>query len=141
MPRWRFEAIERLPELRETIAKAESVMSLWIELYIAFEDAYRDPKNEDLIARLYAYADWCLAAPRNADASRDPLTAVVVAFYEHIPQSKAAREDMPRWFRYDEVARSRPVFASHIGEETFEELLAYIKRQSPRFVPRPTAVT
>ena len=140
MARWRSAAIERLPELRETIAKAENVMSLWNELHFKFDDAYRDPKNDDLIARIYSYADWCLQAPRNDDASHDPATAVMVAFYEHIPQSKAAREDMPRWFRYDEVEKSRSVFAYHIGDQQFDELLAYMRKHKARFVPRRTAV-
>ena len=65
MARWRSEAIERLPELRDTIAKAESIMSLWIELHLTFQNAYREPKNDELIARIYSYADWCLTAPRN----------------------------------------------------------------------------
>ncbi len=58
-------------------------MSLWIELHFAFEDAYRDPRNDDLIARIYSYADWCLSAPRREDVSHDPSTAVAVAFFEH----------------------------------------------------------
>lgn len=122
------------------IAEAENVMSLWIELHFKFEDAYRDPKDDDLIARIYSFADWCLAAPRNEDAGHDPATGVMVGFYEHIPQLKAAREDMPRWFHYDEVARSRSVFAYLIGDHAFDELLAYMKQNQKRYVRRPTAV-
>ena len=138
--RWQSTAIERLPELRETIAKAWNIMSLWIELSLAFDNAYREPRNDDLIARIYSYADWCLAAPRNDDAGHDPSTAVAVGFYEHIPQSKAAREDMPRWFTYDEVAGSRSIFAYHIGEDGFRELLEHMRRNKRRYVPRPAAV-
>jgi hypothetical protein len=137
MARWRSAAVERFPELRGTIASAESVMSLWIELHLMFDDAYREPRNDDPIARIYSYADWCLSAPRREDAGHDPLTAVAVAFYEHIPQSKAAREDMPRWFSYDDVAKSRSIFAYHIGDESFEELLDYMKRNQNRLVRRP----
>ncbi len=78
-------------ELRETIAEAETVMSLWIELRDAFDAAYREPRNDDLIARIYSYADWCLSAPRNDDARHDPSTAVVVAFYEHSAVEGGAR--------------------------------------------------
>jgi hypothetical protein len=53
MARWRAEAIERLPELRQTIASADSVLALWGELFDAFEAAYRkEPANESLIARI-----------------------------------------------------------------------------------------
>jgi hypothetical protein len=34
---------------------------LWIKLRSAFERAYEEPINEDLIARIYAFADWCVA--------------------------------------------------------------------------------
>ena len=136
MSRWRSAAIERLPEFRQVIAEADNVMSLWLELRLAFEEAYRDPRNDDLIARIYSYADWCRSAPRNSDASRDPLTAVAVAFYEHIPETKAAREDMPRWFEYDEIANCRTVFAYQIGDEAFEELLTCMKKHEERFSTR-----
>lgn len=140
MARWRSAAIERLPELRKTIAKAENIMLLWIELHLAFDNAYREPANDDLIARIYSYADWCLSAPRSEDASHDPSTAVAVAFFEHIPQSKAACEDMPKWFSYDEVAKSRSIFSDHIGDKAFDELLAHMKKNAKRFVWRPAAV-
>jgi hypothetical protein len=137
MARWRAAAIERLPEFREVIAKSESIMSLWIELHLAFDQAYLGEKNDDLIARIYSYADWCSAAPRNDDAGHDPPTAVAVAFYEHIPQSKAAREDMPRWFRYEEVAACQSIFAYHIGQDSYRELLEHLRKNKQKYVQRP----
>jgi hypothetical protein len=139
MARWRSAALERLPELREKIAKAENVMSLWIELHLAFEKAYRDPQNDDLIARIYSYADWCLAARRNDDASHDPLTAVIVAFYEDIPTNKPAREDMPRWFSYAEVANNRHVFAYLIGDDEFDALVKHMAKNRHQFRLRQSA--
>ncbi len=138
MSRWRAEALERLPELRQTIASAENVMALWTELTWAFQDAYRaEPRNEALIARIYSYADWCSIAPRHADAAQDPLTAVTIAFHEEIPTCGPAREDMPRWFRYSEIAQGRQVFAYLIGDEEYEALLEYMKRNQRRYIPRP----
>ena len=141
MARWRSAAIDRLPELREIIAKAETLMSLWIELHFAFDKAYREPRNDDLIARIYSYADWCLRAPHpeGADAGHDPLTAVMVAFYEDIPRSKAAREDMPRWFTYNEIAQNRSTFAYHLSDEAFDALLSHMKQHAKRYVRRPPA--
>lgn len=114
-------------------------MLLWTELHFAFERAYREPRNEDLIARIYSFADWCIRAPRNDDASHDPPTAVMVGFYEHVPQLQAARDDMPRWFHYDEVAKSKSIFAHFIGDEAFDELLKYMMANRHRYVPRPQA--
>ena len=138
MARWRSAAIERLPELREIIASAENVMALWSELTAKFAAAYEaEPRDEDLIARIYAYADWCATAPRCNDAANDPSTAVVIAFYEHIATIPAAREDMPRWFRFEEVADNRKIFCYLIGERECENLLAHMQRNRNRYVKRP----
>ena len=136
MARWRSAAMERLPELRESIASAENVMQLWIELNMKFEDAYREPRDDGLIARVYSYADWCIAAPRNESAEHDPLTAVTVTFYEHIPTVVNAREDMPRWFTFNEVSANREVFSYLIGADEYAKLLKYMSENRRRYVPR-----
>ena len=137
MAKWRAEAIKRLPELRRVIAEAPEVMALWIDIQRAFEDAYKaDPPNDSLIARIYSFADWCMDARRNADAGRDPLSAVLVAFYEDIPGFKPARDDMPRWLSYDEVAQNRQVFSYQIGDEAFDALVLHMAKNRHRFVPR-----
>lgn len=137
MAKWRSAAIERLPELRTLIASVDNVMALWIELRIKFEDAYREPRNEDLIARIYSYAHWCWNAPRHEDAGHDPSTAATVAFFEHIPEIPAARQDMPRWFTFDEIAANKQLFISSIGEIAFQNLLAHMQRNRDQYVPRP----
>src|SRR5688500_2281147 len=112
MALWRAEAIARLPELQRTIAAADSVMALWTELSIDFKQAYeRKPRNDSLIARIYSYADWCVTAPRGADARHDPLSAVAACFYEHIPRHDLARHDMPRWFLAKDVEFARRTFS------------------------------
>ena len=139
MAKWRAQALSRLPELHRDIAESDSIMALWIELTYAFERAYKsDLPDESLIARIYSFADWCTQAPRNSDAGRDPSTAAVVAFYEHIPTIPEARQDMPRWFRYTEVAQSRDVFSYLIGEQSYQELLAHIQRHQHLYRPRPS---
>jgi hypothetical protein len=142
MAKWRAEALARLPELRTQIDGADSVMALWSELWWAFERAYKaEPPDEQLISRIYSFADWCVQAPRNGDASHDPLTAVVVCFYEDIPRFGPARDDMPRWFTYEEVAESRSVFAYMIGELKYFELLRYMDKHRKRYVPREPGVS
>lgn len=137
MAKWRAAAIERLPEQRELIAHAENVMALWTELLQLLEKAYDvEPRQEALIAGIYAFADWCVQAPRTEEGERDPFTAVVVCFYEHIPSHRAARADMPRWFEYAEVVQSRSVFAYHIGDAAFDELVAYMFGNRHRYQSR-----
>ena len=128
MALWRAEAIERLPELRKTIESADSVMALWVELWLDFTKAYKqEPRNESLIARIYSFADWCVAAPRGPDAGHDPLTAVAVCFYEHIRWHKPSRDDMPRWFLAADVEFARNTFSYMIEPAEFDELLVYLK--------------
>jgi hypothetical protein len=137
MAKWRADALARMPELRDKIDGADNIMALWGDLWFAFEDAYKaESPNESLIARVYAYADWCIQAPRNRDASHDPLSAVAVCFYENIPAFRHARDDMPRWFTYAEVEGSKSVFAYMIGELQFLELLRYMRKHEKRYVRR-----
>src|SRR4051812_26107460 len=106
MAKWRAEAVARFPELRRVTESSDGVMALWIDLWCLFEDAYRaDPPDESVIERVYSFADWCSRAPRGPDPGHDPLSAVTVSFYESIPKLRAARDDMPRWFRYSELAQ------------------------------------
>jgi hypothetical protein len=58
-----------LPELADNIDEAETPYLLWFDIRGAFEDAYQaTPRNESLIQRIYAYADWCARGPREASA-------------------------------------------------------------------------
>jgi hypothetical protein len=117
-------------------------MGLWIDLLIAFERAYeRNPRDDSLIARIYSFADWCKKAPRRSDAGHDPLTAVTVGFYEHISSHPAARDDMPRWFRMSEIMQNKLVFAYHIGEERYQQLLANMQRNRHKYVDRESTVS
>jgi hypothetical protein len=137
MARWRAEALKRLPELKEAIESAHEIMAVWIDIRFAFERAYaKEPRDESLISRIYSFADWCENARPNPDAGRDPVTSVVVAFYEDIPTIPAARDDMPRWFSFLEVAENKPVFSHHIGEEGFGQLLQYMQRNRQLYRPR-----
>lgn len=137
MARWRAQALKHLPELRDVITSSENVMALWIELQFAFEKAYRaDPPDESLIACIYAFADWCIQAPRGPDAGHDPLSAVTTCFYEDIPTLKPARDDMPRWFPYSEVAENRRIFSYMIGDQEFDALVKYMAKHQHRYQPR-----
>src|SRR4051812_24225798 len=99
MPRWRKIASKMFPELADVISEAETPYILWLWLRLAFEKAYEaSPRDESLIARAYAYADWCARSPRGKMASDDLLTCVAVCFWEHIPEYPAVSADMPRWF-------------------------------------------
>ena len=125
MEKWLAEAVERFPEIQDDLdfEFVDSPMSLWHEIWWAFERAYEPPRNEDFIRRVYAFADWCSVQERGDNAANDLLTCVAVCFYEHIPTSPAARADMPRWFERNEVLAMRSTFGYLLSASEFDELL------------------
>ncbi|HET9283895.1 MAG TPA: hypothetical protein VFR24_18250 [Candidatus Angelobacter sp.] len=120
------EAFKKFPELIDRFDFVDTPYSLWFELREAFEEAYKLPRNEDLISRIYTYADWCCSQPEGATAEDDLGTCVCVCFYEHIPQIPEALADMPHWFSREEVSLMKETFSYMVGEEGFQcILLAY----------------
>lgn len=137
MAMWKRVAIERFPELRVEIQELDSIGAFWVELTLQFGRAYRrTPWDDSMISRIYSFADWCVHAPRNRDAGRDPLSMVVCSFFEDIWHTPEARKDIPRWLTYDEVAENSSVF-SYLGEAQYADMLKYMKSNRHKYVPRP----
>jgi hypothetical protein len=106
-------------------------MEAWIEISSAFQEAYADPRNEDLIRRIYEFAFWSLEhGERASQAGRDLPTCVVVGFFEEIPNHQASREDMPRWFTRQEVLAMQETF-TYLYTGEFESLLALWEERDP----------
>ncbi len=130
---WGKEAFNRFPELIDRFDCVESPYALWIELRQVFFDAYKEPRNEDLIARIYHYADWCGTHPQGMSTEEDLGTCVHVCFFEHIPESPEALADMPRWFSRADVLLMKDTFSYMVGEEGFKRiLLAYDDSEKKR---------
>ena len=125
---WGKEAFKRFPELLDEFDAVASPYELWIELRFAFAAAYKDPRNEDLISRIYAYADWCCSQPEGSTAEDDLGSCVCVCFYEHIPEVPEALEDMPRWFLKEDVLVMKETFSYMVGEEGFQKILLAYQR-------------
>lgn len=137
MSTWRREALEALPELRFRIEASPSPMSLWIELYLQFEDAVRSG-DASLVGRLLKYAAWC-CSELSGSLPNDTSTAAVCAFYEHLPSHKEFWPSFGTWFSPDEFTRLLPVFAHHLSPEDLEALKVAYHRGRPNnsFMPKP----
>jgi hypothetical protein len=120
---WGKEAFNRFPDLIDRFDFVDSPYALWFELRDAFEQAYKPPRNEDLISRVYAYANWCCSQPDGATAEDDLGSCVCVCFYEHIPEIPEALADMPRWFSRSDVILMKETFSYMVGEEGFQRIL------------------
>jgi len=105
---WRNKAAELVPEFRTAIRKADNVMTLWTDLYLGLEDAYEEvPPNEDVIARIYDFARWCM---NNSAERDDPRTAVSVAFYEHLPTNAKVRAGLQKHLSQQEFMDLKSLF-------------------------------
>ena len=134
MQPWKQKAEEMFPELDSRFEEADTPYLLWFELREAFERAYEQaPRGESLIRRIYQYSDWCVDQPQGQTAEDDLTTCVAVCFYEHIPQHPAAREDMPRWWKPEDLAGERSIFSYHLSAEQFTELRNYVSREGHRY--------
>jgi hypothetical protein len=129
---WGEEAFKRFPDLIDRFDVVDSPYQLWFELRDAFQQAYRDPRDEDLISRIYAYATWCCSQPRAKTAEDDLATCVCTCFYEHIPESPEALKDMPRWFSRSDVLTMKDIFSYMAGEDGFQRILAAFERAHSR---------
>ena len=126
-----------LPEMEPVIQGAETPNLLWFELRSAFEATYNEEQPDDLlIARIYQFFDWCVDAPRSPLAKDDLLTCAIVSFLEHVPDHPRAREDMPRWLAYEEVAESESIFSYHLGRQGFLDLVSHMKQNQHRYIGR-----
>lgn len=132
MESWRAKAIEILPEMEEDTNPSDNPMALWIEIRMEFDHAYKEPRNEDLIRRIYGYAGWCLEQGERTDhAETDLPTCVVVCFYEHIPTREASRQDMPRWFSRADIVLMKEIFSYHLNLDEYGRLLAMFPEPQP----------
>ena len=141
MTSWREKAFELVPELGEKITDPdiETPNMLWFELWDAFRKAHdASPRDESLIGRIYAYADWCLTASHDGSIADELATSACVGFLENLPQHSATREDMPRWISYQDFIGSEQVFRYGITEEEFVALKQHFYKHRHDFVPRPT---
>ncbi len=128
---WKVEAIRRFPEIEEAYREDwDNPYLCWTDLSILFDDFYKPPRNDDGIARIYAFADWCLKQPAGQSAEDDLGNCVAVNFFEHIPQCEEAMKDMPRWFSIDDVIATRDVFSHLVGPEGFQRILEVYKHTS-----------
>lgn len=126
MSAWRRKAIEFLPSKRSLEEGAESPMSLWIALNLVAERAFESrPVDDSTLKGIFAYGRYCWTSP-DADVS----TAVVVAFFENIVRSAAARADLHRWLTLSEFDGLAEPFRYHLSADVFAELDASFKKSA-----------
>jgi hypothetical protein len=120
MSAWRRKAIELLPQHRPLIERAESPMSLWIDLRLRFLDHVASGEQAAERAVL-GYASWCTAEGAGSGPS-DTLTAALVAFYEDLASEKTLWPRFRDWFRPNEFEALVHHFQYHLSDQEFQQL-------------------
>ena len=120
MSLWRRQALAELPELRSLVEGAPTIMSLWSELESRLSAAYDEhPPDEQMIRQIYRHAVSTFEASPSAEAR----TAVVVAFFEHLPTHPSVRSDLHRWLQPGLFHQLEHAFRYFLSPGEFEEFV------------------
>ncbi len=120
MSAWRRKALEFLPQHQTLIERAESPMSLWIDLRLRFLDHVASGE-EGAVRAVLRYASWCTAEGAGTGAS-DTLAAVLVSFYEDLAAERALWPRFKDWFRPNEFEALVQPFQYHPSDQQFAQL-------------------
>jgi hypothetical protein len=130
MQEWKSKALEVLPEIKTEILNSDNPGQLWIEIVDYFDEAYKEPRNESFIKRVYEYQNWCLEQKQDEPSTEDDLmSCVATVFWEHLPTTTEARADMPRWFTLEDVLANQNFFSYHLTAENFNYLIDLFPKQ------------
>jgi hypothetical protein len=92
-----------IPELKAVITSphVSTPMRLWIEVHLAYDRALSEqPVREELVSHVWEYIRWC----RDEYKRDDMWSALSVAFFEHLLDRRAVREDLPKRITAREAA-------------------------------------
>ena len=122
MSKWRQQAFVQLPALRRQLGREKTLYGFCGELYDELCRAY-EGQNEDLIRDIFIYSKWCLNQPRNGTIANDPPTAIIVCFFEHLPEKEKVRKDLARHFSREFLISMEKVFQYHGSEDQYFEII------------------
>jgi len=136
---WQARALERFPELEDEINRNTlGPGGLWIDLYYALTSAYEErPVNDDLIGRIYDYADWCFKQPDTGDVNTDLSSATAVGLVENLPLNQAVSEDLYRWVSMETFEGCESLFRYHLSDKEYEKFRDDFIRKKKKY-PGPS---
>ena len=115
MSAWRRAAIKRIPTQRALVERSESVGMLWVDLWLCFVDAHREPVDEKTIRGVYDFAKWTCEEARNDEMA----TSTCCHFYEHLPTEPLVRAQLRKFMTRGEVSELSAIFKYHLSEEEY----------------------
>ena len=119
MSAWRRVAIEKIPKQKALIAKSDSVGMMWVDLWLVFLDAHREPVDDETIRGVYEFAKWTCAESRDAEMA----TSTCCHFYESLPTERLVRKRLPRYMSRQEILGFSEIFKYHLSEDEHREFM------------------
>ena len=119
MSAWRRVATEKLPKQRELIERSESVGMLWVDLWVIFVLAHREPADEETIRGVYEFAKWTC----KESGDDEMATSTCCHFYEHLPTEASVRERFQHFMTREEVLQLSEVFKYHLTADEHREFM------------------
>jgi hypothetical protein len=119
MSAWRRIAIEKIPKLRELIERCESVGMLWVDLWLRFVDAHREPVDEVTIRGVYEFTKWTCQDSRSDEIA----TSTCCHFYESLPTEPLVRAQLRRFMTREEILGCSEIFKYHLSQDEHREFM------------------
>ena len=119
MSAWRRVAIEKIPKQKALIAKSDSVGMMWVDLWLVFLDAHREPVDDETIRGVYEFAKWTCAESRDVEMA----TSTCCHFYESLPTERLVRKRLPRYMSRQEILGFSEIFKYHLSEDEHREFM------------------
>ena len=94
MSTWRRKAIECLPELKKEFGRDKAtIYEVFSEMISAAVKAHLE-KDKEKLQKIYGFAEWCFQ-----QKDKDLWNAAGVAFYEHLGDHEATRNEIHLWVK------------------------------------------
>ena len=119
MSAWRRVATEKLPKQRELIARSESVGMLWVDLWVIFVLAHREPADEETIRGVYEFAKWTC----EESGDDEMATSTCCHFYEHLPTEPLVRAQLRRFMTREDILQLADIFKYHLPPDEYREFM------------------
>ena len=92
---------------------------LWVDLWLRFVDAHREPVDEETIRGVYEFAKWTCEDSRSDDIA----TSTCCHFYESLPTEPLVRAQLRRFMSREDVLGFSEIFKYHLTPDEHREFM------------------
>ena len=118
------ELINQFPEIAEQVGNDKDLpYQLMSHLYEWVEAECKNGLSNELIKRIVEFRDWCISSPRGQTAENDIYTIYIVGFFEHLFESEATMDLIPRLSSRENIVNNEEYLVSWIGRENYQKVL------------------